>query len=461
MFRKYIIMYKKINTLCYNGLVKNQLVKNPLIKNALIKTNVRKYSTNYPIDVNINYNSISHHYLADIPVSFNTLEQTFTQFDVNTHYDNYNYNKEILKIINKNNNNNSFIIFHPSNIVNKINQWSLLLPGITPYYALKCNPDKRIINIMKNYNIHYDCASKNEIKKILGCNIMNDKILFANPCKMTDHIQYAKSKNINLMTFDTINELYKIKEHYSSADLLLRIKVDDTKSVLKFSSKFGADISDVSKLLFVGKKLGLNIVGVSFHVGSKCIDINAYGDALHLSRQVFNLGLKAGYKFKIVDIGGGFPGADDYTFRKMTSIINTSINKYFSKDDIQFIAEPGRYFVESAYTIVAKIINKKTITENNKPKNIYFINEGIYGCFNNVLTDKATIKINTFKPNNQNIKSTIFGPSCDALDCIASNIELPNLEIDDYIYVENMGAYTTACATNFNGFNMASVKYVL
>jgi ornithine decarboxylase len=422
-------MYKKTNTLCY-----------------------RRYFSYYSNSIIYNNN-----YLADVPVSYNTLSDNPVLFNTN----HIHYNNDILKIINKHKSNEPFIIFHPNNIIKKINQWSLLLPGITPYYALKCNPDKKIIDIMKNFNMHYDCASKNEIKKILTNNIIHNKIIFANPSKNPDHIQYAKNKNINLLTFDSFNELHKIKALHPSAKLLLRIKVDDSKSSLKFSSKFGVDITDVSKLLLLAKVLELNIIGISFHVGSRCNDIDTYTNALQLSRQVFNIGLKCGYKFSMINIGGGFSGTDDYTFQQIAKTINTNIDKYFNKNSIDFIAEPGRYFAESAYTIVVKVINKKSIIDNNKLKILYFINEGVYGCFNNLLTDKANIKINTFKPYNQNIKSTIFGPSCDALDCIASNIELPELEIGDYIYIENMGAYTAACGTNFNGFNMARVKYIL
>ena len=408
---------------------------------------IRKYSK---FDENIMY--------LQVPVSYNTLSPVMSSIlPLCNKQNNYtSFNDKITKYINKHNE-DSFIIFHPSNIINKINQWSLLLPGVTPYYALKCNPDKRIIDIMNIHNINFDCASKNEIISVLSREIDSNRIIFANPSKMVNHIEYAEKNGISLLTFDSFEELYKIKKYHSNAQLLIRIKVDDSKSDLKFNAKFGADMNEVPMLLNTAKELKLNIVGLSFHVGSRCNESNMYSSALYTSKQVYNLAAKMGIRMSIINIGGGFPGINDYTFRNMSYCINNSIDKYFGNDNVEFIAEPGRYFVESSMTIVAKIINKKI----SDGKYIYYINEGVYGCFNNVLTDNAQIIINTFKPNENLKQSTVFGPSCDSLDCIIKDVELPELNIGDTIYVENMGAYTTACGTDFNGFKMAEIKYII
>jgi len=416
MFKKYITMYKKINTLCCSGLT-----------SKLITCVRRNYS----------YRQHANPFLS------------------------YNFIERINSIVGLHKNDESFIIFHPNNVINRINQWSQFLPYIKPYYAIKCNPDINVLKIMKRYNMNYDCASKNEINKIIGMGIDSNKIIFANPSKMVDHIKFAKYNNISLMTFDSIEELYKIKINYPNADLILRIMVDDSQSKLKFNSKFGVEMKDVHKILSIAKLIELNVVGISFHVGSQCNDETIYLSALETCRIVYNMALNIGYKLNIINIGGGFPGYNDYMFIKMGMNIHIGIEKYFNKIDIDFIAEPGRFFAESAYTVVAKVINKKTIIKENIKSNIYYINEGVYGCFNNIITDKAEIYINTFKNHIPEVKCTIFGPSCDSLDCVAKDIMLPELDVGDYIYVENMGAYTTSCSNNFNGFPSAKVKYVM
>jgi ornithine decarboxylase len=314
---------------------------------------------------------------------------------------------------------------------------------------------------MKLYNINYDCASKNEIQNILHNGIDNKKILFANPSKIDTHILFAKEQNIPLMTFDSLEELNKIKLIFPDAKLIIRLKVDESYSDLKFNSKFGVDMVEAEYLLNRAKTLDLNVVGVSFHVGSKCNNSEVYRQSIYSCRILYDIAKTIGYKLSILDIGGGFPGYDDYIFRKMAMEIHCGLHEYFNKTSVSFIAEPGRYFATSAYTLVCKIINKKIIKEDNNKKIIYYINESIYGSFNNILTDRADIMINTLKPDNVKFISTIFGPTCDSLDCIALNVKLPELEVNDYIYFDNMGAYTVSSATNFNGFSHAKVKYIL
>ena len=367
--------------------------------------------------------------------------------------------KKFYNIIKHSNHKRPYIIYNSNNIVKKIKQWYNLLPNIKPYYAIKCNHDINIINLLDINKINFDCASKNELKLLLNKKVNSNRIIFANPSKMVEHLKYARYKNVNLMTFDSIEELNKINLYYKDAKLIIRIKVDDSKSLLQFNKKFGVDIEKVDELLCYAKYLELNIIGCSFHVGSRCEDYSQYEYAIYKTKVVYDIAKKLNYNFSIINIGGGFSGTDDILFKQVANTINNSIKFYYTNNNINisFMAEPGRYFVESAYIVVTQIINKKKVGNNF----IYYISEGVYGTFNNVLTDKAQIKINTFRQNSKTYKTTIFGPSCDSLDCIAVDIELPELFINDNIYVENMGAYTTACSTMFNGFKPAKVKFII
>jgi ornithine decarboxylase len=168
------------------------------------------------------------------------------------------------------------------------------------------------------------------------------------------------------MTFDNMYELLKIVNYHPNAQLVLRIKVDDSHSVCRFNSKFGADIEDVDGLMKLAKTIGLDIVGVSFHVGSGCKNVDAYRTAIERSRKVFDIGRDNGYTLKILDIGGGFPGTDDTNikFEDIAKTINESIDEYFSEQDfsedygLQIIAEPGRYFASASHTLVLNVIAK-------------------------------------------------------------------------------------------------------
>lgn len=365
--------------------------------------------------------------------------------------------KNVIKYFQKESNEEPFMICNIFDIWNKINVWEQNLPNVKPYYAMKCNPDETILKLMIFHGMGFDCASKNEINKILSLGGSSENIIFANPCKIPEHVEFAKKNNVVKMTFDSVTELYKIKKIYPDAQLLIRIQVDDSKSVLKFNSKFGVSMNDVDEILKEAKSINSNIVGVSFHVGSGCHDENVFYDALKDCKTVYNIAKKYGFQLNIVDIGGGFPGDNNEKFKKMSSIIETSIKEHFEDTkDVKFIAEPGRYMVASAFTLVTNVIHKKYFQNQI----IYYLSEGVYGSFNNIISDKAKIKLLLLDENdNKKYKSIIYGPSCDSYDIIFKDCELPELEIDDTIYVENMGAYTVATSSTFNGFPIVKVFY--
>lgn len=358
-----------------------------------------------------------------------------------------------------------FFIVNLSKVISQINLWREKLPRVQPFYAIKCNPDDVILKLMASMDMCFDCASKNEIAKVISCGVSPEKIIFANPCKMVEQIKFARANDVDLMTFDSTHELYKIKLYHPSAKLILRIKTDDSKSRCKFNCKFGVDIEQVDELLQLAKYMELDIIGVSFHVGSGCEDETVYRTAISDCKKVYDMALEKGFTFEIIDIGGGFPGDSNEEFSKMATIINTSIDEYFNDININFIAEPGRYFVTSAYTLTTSVINKKIVRnadDNNSKHIIYYLSESVYGSFNNTVFDHALIKLMPFNERNEKqYDCTIYGPTCDSIDKIMINCKLPDLSIGEVIYVENMGAYTIAASSNFNGFPSTECKYII
>lgn len=358
-----------------------------------------------------------------------------------------------------------FFIVNLAEVIKKINQWREKLPRVQAYYAIKCNPDDVIIKLMSSMEMCFDCASKNEISKVISAGVSPDKIIYANPCKMVEQIKYARANDVDLMTFDSAHELYKIKLYHPSAKLVIRIQTDDSKSRCKFNCKFGVSLDQVDELLQIAKYMDLDIVGVSFHVGSGCEDENVFRTALNDCRKVYDMAEEKGFKFELVDIGGGFPGDSDEQFEKMSHVLNSSIDEFFKDKDIKFIAEPGRYFVTSAYTLITSVINKKVVKnvdDNNSKHIVYYLSESVYGSFNNTVFDHAQLKLMPFNERNEKqYDCTIYGPTCDSMDKIMINCKLPDLSIGEVIYVENMGAYTIAASSNFNGFPSTECKYII
>jgi ornithine decarboxylase len=356
-----------------------------------------------------------------------------------------------------------FFIVNLKEVIKKINLWRENLPLVEPFYAVKCNPDDIIIRLMSSMGLGFDCASKNEIARVVSAGAVPEKIIFANPCKMTEQIKYARSNDIDMMTFDSSHELYKIKLYHPSAKLIIRIQTDDSKSRCKFNCKFGVSLDQVKDLLHQAKFMELDIVGVSFHVGSGCEDPNVYYSALQDCKKVYDMGKEYGFELKTVDIGGGFPGEDEETFIAMANVINRGITDIFNGIEINFIAEPGRYFVTSAYTLVTSVINKKVVKEEKETKHIiYYLSESVYGSFNNTVFDHASITLLPFNERNEKqYDCTVYGPTCDSMDKIMEQCKLPDLSIGEVIYIENMGAYTIAASSNFNGFTQTECKYII
>ncbi len=352
-------------------------------------------------------------------------------------------------------------------------KWKCFLPRVTPFYAVKCNPNPNVLSLLAQLGTGFDCASKAEMDMILNKGIDPNRIIYAHPCKINSYLRYANIKGVHNMTFDNSDELFKIKKFFPTARLFLRITTDDSTAQCQLSVKYGAAISDTSNLLGLAKELDLNVVGVSFHVGSGASDYNGWIKAIVDSRKVFNEGKELGFDMSCLDIGGGFV---DGTFAKTCSVISPLLNSYFPEEEnIAIIAEPGRYFVSGAFTMASHVIAKRRF-DDDKSCMIY-LNDGVYGNMNCILFDHQVPVAKVLTYNNQFVYSkevnhqphsesgytcSIWGPTCDGLDCISKSCKLTYpVEIGDWLFFENMGAYTSAATTQFNGFNSdIDVKYV-
>ena len=362
---------------------------------------------------------------------------------------------------------NSFFLMDIGQIIRRYKLWKKMLPSIEIFYAVKCNPDKILLKTLSLLGLGFDVASKAEISMVDELEVSKDLIIFANPVKEIDHIMYSRSRGIGLMTFDNEDELKKISVFHPNANLIIRILVDDSKSKLPFGSKFGCPISNIDNVFTLAKQLKMNIIGVSFHVGSNCIDPISYSDAIIRSKEVFKIAENYGFKFYLLDIGGGYSGIEnndnDEHFHKTALMINEAIHLNFNDiPNLRVIAEPGRFFATSIGTLACNIIGKKQIKAENDQKVFhYYINSNLYGMFNNIIFDKADIKLNLLnKYPNEEFESVIFGQTCDSMDKIIDSMKLPELACGDWLYFTNHGAYTLASASTFNGFFLADVKYI-
>jgi ornithine decarboxylase len=382
----------------------------------------------------------------------------------------YGSDSDIYDIINDylsdNQSEQAFYIIDLGAITQAYTNWTTMIPDVKPYYAIKCNPNPVLLEVLASLGANFDCASENEIKMVIEITKDPTRIIFANPCKMTSQIRYARSNDVDLMTFDCEEELYKIKLFHPYAKLILRLAVDDSNSLCKFNVKFGCHLDQVEELLTIAKTLKLDVTGFSFHVGSGCTSVENFYEAIRDCRKATDIAARLDIRVQMIDIGGGFPGIDTaIRFEDIAQRINAGLTEFFGDElesgKIQFIAEPGRYFAQRSHTLVLNVIGKKIKMVENEKTIVYYLNDGVYGSFNCIYFDHNKPTILPFNERDGKLyKSILFGPTCDSIDLISGDIMLPELAIGEWVYVENFGAYTLASSSGFNGFRTTLCKYI-
>src|SRR5271157_1092388 len=340
------------------------------------------------------------------------------------------------------------------------------LPRVQAYYAVKANPAPEIVRTLFGAGSSFDVASLPEFMLVYE-NIKHlppkeqqdfiwDKIIFANPTKPKETL-LALDRYKPLVTYDNRNELLKIKQYAPHAGVVLRLRVPNTGSMVELSSKFGCNPGEAVDLILAAFELGLVVEGISFHVGSQCTNFQNFVQALDISAAVMREAKSRGHEIKILDIGGGFPAPYNKHVKPFSALarkINAEIDRLFPKE-IQILAEPGRFLVATAATSVASIIGKAV----RDGKRCYYIDDSVYHTFSGIIFDHCQYPLRAFKPGQTEI-CAVFGQTCDALDTISLSEELPELEIEDLVYSENLGAYASASATRFNGFSPAQTVHV-
>ena len=250
----------------------------------------------------------------------------------------------------------------------------------------------------------------------------------------------------------------KIAEHAPGSRVLVRIKVPNVGSIVELSLKFGVDPADATSLMIKAYKMGLQPAGVSFHVGSQCTRVENYIEALEMAAIIARDARLKQLPFEIVDIGGGFPihhfDYEDDPFERLGTVLAKELDRLFDAN-IRIIAEPGRFVVGPAGTLLMRVIGK-AIREN---KLWYYLDDGVYGSLSGQVFDHCKYQFQYLRGGHLQL-STLAGPTCDSFDIIARGEDIPELQIGDVVYVENIGAYSIASATRFNGMPMAKVLMV-
>lgn len=254
----------------------------------------------------------------------------------------------------------AFCVYDIKSAEERIALWRTLMPRVEIFYAVKTNPNTKIVEKCLESGTGFDVASEAEIRQVMLQGGDPQKCIFASPIKKVSGLEAAKKFGLKKMTFDSSEELHKIHRVFPEAEVVLRIATEQTNAIYNLSEKFGSPMEDVPELLETANKLGLRVKGVAFHVGSGGVTVDAYQESLINARKVFDMAKKMGMKpMDLLDIGGGFTMVAEHqpkNFTAVAPVVSRLIDQIFPESEVRVIAEPGRYISESVVYHAATII---------------------------------------------------------------------------------------------------------
>lgn len=367
---------------------------------------------------------------------------------------------------NQNKDDDPFFVTNIDDVIEKFKYWTKKFPRITPFFAIKCCNNEHVPKVLAKLGGGFDCASKNEIDRILQL-VPPEWIIFANTIKQPSHIEYARKKQVFKITFDTPEELKKIKKVFPEAEVVLRIKCESKKTSYDFGDKYACDPkTDGVELVKLCKELNMNLIGCSFHAGPTDYDFEIYEHTLKNMAFLFDFAKTLGMNLKFVDIGGGYKGDNREILDNYEVLINRAIAAHFADPSIQIISEPGQYFATSSSKLVCNVVTKrpKLNPDGSVKYMVYCVNESIHQSFvmayiRNIMKPPRILASNL--PGRKKFPSVIYGITCDGTDKIIEGFEWEEAFVDEWIVFDNVGAYTGVLATKFNDFDKTrEISYI-
>ena len=342
---------------------------------------------------------------------------------------------------------------------------SAALPNVTLHYAIKALPEVPAIATLAEEGAHFDIASQGEIELLRGAGVGPRQTIHTHPIKRPRDIVAALRAGVTTFVADNANELEKLARFRDRVAVLLRVSFRSPDARCDLSKKFGCMPEDVHALLAHAETLGVQAKGLCFHVGSQSASPDAHVQAIAACTALIR-GNNAtrDNKLYVLDIGGGFPVDYDGTTQGIEAFC-TPIREALAQmpDSVTVFAEPGRFLAAPAMTCITSVIGKA----DRGGKIWYFLDDGVYNSFSGQIFDHTVYPLTTLRQSDvpptarhggdKPRLSVLAGPTCDSIDIIAEDIMLPELAIGDLIVAPMMGAYTSASATEFNGFAKTTI----
>ncbi|XP_061098487.1 antizyme inhibitor 1-like isoform X1 [Conger conger] len=372
---------------------------------------------------------------------------------------------------------NAFFVADLGVVTRQHVRWRAHMPSVRPFYPVRCNSSPAVIEILATLGAGFVCTSKNEVVLVQSYGVAPENIMLGGVCKQLSLIKYAAKSGINLLVCDNETELRKIARCHPTAMLLLQVATEAHGEGEETCMAFGSTLKSCRHLLECAKELGMQVVGAKFHVPTCCTDPQAYTHAVSDARCVFDMGEELGFSMKILDIGGGFSGSE-VQLEQVHGSVTPLLDMYFpSVSGVALIAEPGGYYVSSAFTLAVNIIGKEVVardqhgqpldalTPNDEPEFLYYMSDGVFGSFGCKLLDHTIPAPSLHKKaplvEEPVFASSLWGPSCDSLDQVVEHCLLPELSVGDWLVFSAMGAHSLGEPSALTDTQEPPVYYVI
>ena len=347
-----------------------------------------------------------------------------------------------------------FLILDTAIVRRKVQRFRAAMPRVRPHYAVKANPDRRVLKALIEESCGFEVASGAELELLVSLFVDPSDICYSNPMKSRTAIAAAATLGVNRLVVDSVDELRRVHAINANARVYLRIATPNIGSDWPLSGKFGAGAAEAREIIATAARLGADLSGVTFHVGSQCRNPENWRVGIEKARMLFDAMAKAGLKPRLLDIGGGFPVRHVKpipSIEVIGAIVNEALKAF--PPEVEVIAEPGRYIVSDAGYLVCRVLG----TATRGGKRWMHWDAGLFGGVMET-TGGLKYKIRTER-SGPDIPWHVAGPTCDSVDVILRDEPLPSdLQEGDFVYLRNAGAYTTAYASEFNGFPLPDVR---
>jgi ornithine decarboxylase len=329
------------------------------------------------------------------------------------------------------------------------------LPGVDLHYALKPLPDRTVVQVLAQEGAWFDLATNGEVDLVRDAGIPPKRCIHSHPIKRGSDIRHALDRRVTTFVVDNAEEIAKFKAQRSRVKLLLRVSFRNPDTVIDLSRKFGCDPAAAIGLIEEAARLGIRVVGLSFHAGSQLPRPDKHVEAIGTCGRIIAEARGRGFPLEVLDIGGGFP--IDYLepappIDAFCAPIRAALSGL--PDGLRLIAEPGRFICGPAVVAISTVMGRA----RREGRWWYYLDDGVYGTYSAQIFDRMRLPVEPLAGSDRPREACVLaGPTCDSLDVIAEDLPMPVLEIGERLVARQAGAYTMATATDFNFFPRAKV----